>query len=425
MTRRRLWAFGLGAVLLALCASSWLGWLRARPDVPTITLAKAPFERRVVAEGNLEAAEATPVTAPVDAQGQLKVAWLVSDGTPVKTGDVVVRFDPSEMERSLRDGESDRTSADSRIVGMRADTGGVIRNLERDAALARDELQGAERYKIDDPEVFSRQEIIRSQIDRTLATRRIENSDAVRSIRQDVARVDLALLDIERRKAGIAIDRASKGLEALEIKAPHDGILVYKRDWRGEITRVGDTVWPGEPVAEIPDLAAMQARVYVLEADAGGLASGVPASVLIEAHPAIEYAAKVKKVDTLAKRRTGWIPVQYFGATLELQATDRNVMKPGQRVRAVLALDARADAISVPRNAIFEKDGKKIVYKRSGSEFVPVEVGLGPAAVGRVVVESGLAEGDEIALRDPSAAGSDEEAPAAGAGSPTALGSAR
>src|SRR5206468_11659046 len=112
-------------------------------------------------------------------------------------------------------------------------------------------------------------------------------------------------------KAGIAIDRASKGLEALEIRAPHDGILVYKRDWRGDITKVGDTVWPGEPVAEIPELKTMQARVYVLEADAGGLAPGQTAKVVVEAHPRIAYGAKVKKVDTLAKRRTGWIPVQY------------------------------------------------------------------------------------------------------------------
>jgi RND family efflux transporter MFP subunit len=289
--------------------------------------------------------------------------------------------------------------------------------------MAREELAGADRYRVDDPEVFSRQEIIRSEIDRTLATQRIETSDAVRSIRQDVAKVDLDLLDIERRKAGIAIDRASKGLEALEIKAPHDGILVYKRDWRGEITKVGDTVWAGQPVGEIPELGTMQARVYVLEADAGGLAVGLPATLVVEAHPSIEYKAKIKKVDTLAKRRTGWIPVQYFGATLELQATDPAVMKPGQRVRAVLALDARADAISVPRNAIFEKDGKKIVYKRAGSEFVPAEVTVGPAAVGRVVVERGIAVGDEIALRDPLAVAGDDQ-PAAG-GSASALPGAR
>ena len=393
--------------------------------MPTLVVSTAAFERRVVAEGNLEAVKATPVTAPLTAQGQLKVAWLVPDGTPVKRGDVVVRFDPSEMERSLHDGESDRTAAESRITGMRADTGGVIHNLERDAALAREELSGADRYKIDDPEVFSRQEIIRSEIDHTLATQRIATSDAVRSIRQDVAKVDLDLLDIERRKAGIAIDRASKGLESLEIRAPYDGILIYKRDWRGEITKVGDTVWPGQPVGEVPDLTTMEARVYVLEADAGGLAGGLAATVVIEAHPAIEYAAKIKKVDTLAKRRTGWIPVQYFGATLELETTDPAVMKPGQRVRAVLALDKRPDAISIPRNAIFEKDGKKIVYKRAGGDFTPVAVTLGPAAVGRVVVELGLAVGDEIALRDPSAIVSYDETPAGSGGSPAALPGAR
>ncbi len=425
MKRARLAAIGCGAVALAGCAAWWMGRVGGRPDVPTLVVAAAPFERLVVAEGNLEAAEATPVTAPMEAQGQLKVAWLVPDGTPVKAGDVIVRFDPSEMERSLRDGQSDKTATESRITGMRADTGGAIRNLERDAALAREELRGADRYKVDDPDVFSRQEIIRSEIDRTLATQRIDTADKVRSIRQDVAKVDLDLLDIERRKAGIAIDRASKGLDALEIKAPHDGILVYKRDWRGDITRVGDTVWPGEPVGEIPELKTMQARVYVLEADAGGLAKGLSATVVVEAHPALSYKAKIKKVDTLAKRRTGWIPVQYFGATLELDATDAAVMKPGQRVRAVLALDARPGAFSVPRNAIFEKNGKKIVYKLDGASFAPVEVTLGPAAVGRVVVEKGLAQGDEIALRDPLAAAGDDQAPAADGGSPAPLPGAR
>lgn len=425
MKGARLAAIGCGAVALAGCAAWWMGRVGGRPDVPTLVVAAAPFERLVVAEGNLEAAEATPVTAPMEAQGQLKVAWLVPDGTPVKAGDVIVRFDPSEMERSLRDGQSDKTATESRITGMRADTGGAIRNLERDAALAREELRGADRYKVDDPDVFSRQEIIRSEIDRTLATQRIDTADKVRSIRQDVAKVDLDLLDIERRKAGIAIDRASKGLDALEIKAPHDGILVYKRDWRGDITRVGDTVWPGEPVGEIPELKTMQARVYVLEADAGGLAKGLSATVVVEAHPALWYKAKIKKVDTLAKRRTGWIPVQYFGATLELDATDAAVMKPGQRVRAVLALDARPGAFSVPRNAIFEKNGKKIVYKLDGASFAPVEVTLGPAAVGRVVVEKGLAQGDEIALRDPLAAAGDDQAPAADGGSPAPLPGAR
>jgi multidrug efflux pump subunit AcrA (membrane-fusion protein) len=421
MTGSRRLVLGGALVVVVLGAAAWYPRWHAAADIPTTVAKKAPFERRVVAEGNLEAAEATPVTAPVDAEGQLKIAWLVPDGSRVRKGDVVVRFDPTDMQRGLADGESERASADSRIAGTKATSGGEIRNLERDGGLAREELAAADRYRVEDPDIFSRQEIIRSEIDRTVASKRIETSDSVRTVRESAAKVDLDLLGIDRRKAGIAIDRAKKGLDALEIEAPHDGLLVYQRDWRGEIKKLGDTVWPGEPVARIPDLATMEARVFVLEADAGGLAPGIRAKVTIEAHPETPFEAKIKKVDTLAKRRAGWVPVQYFGTTLAFEKTDPAIMKPGQRVRAVLVLDAQSEALSVPRNAVFEKNGKKIVYRRSGRGFDPVEIKLGPAAVGRVVVESGISEGDVIALRDPTALDKEPEAPGAPS-QPTAVG---
>ena len=112
---------------------------------------------------------------------------------------------------------------------------------------------------IEDPDIFSRQDIIRNELDRNVASKRIETTDAVRTVREGAAQVDLDLLGIDRRKAGIAIDRAKKGLDALEIEAPHDGILVYQRDWRGEMKKVGDSVWVrGRGIyraAGVPELA--------------------------------------------------------------------------------------------------------------------------------------------------------------------------
>jgi RND family efflux transporter MFP subunit len=421
MTRRPLIAAGLGAVVLTIGASPWLGRLarasrRADARREKIVV-RAPYHRGGKPRSGRSDARHGARRCSRTAQGRVARSRRNTREDGRRRGPV--RPLPDGAEPARRGIGQDERGEPDRRHACRHRRGDSKPRARRGAGAPR--AEGADRYKIDDPEIFSRQEIIRSDIDRSLATKRIETSDTVRGIRQDVAKVDLALLDIERRKAGIAIERASKGLEALEIKAPHDGILVYKRNWRGDITKVGDTVWPGMPVGEIPDLTAMEARIYVLEADAGGLAAGVPATLIVEAHPEKEYAAKIKKVDTLAKRRTGWIPVQYFGTTLALAATDREVMKPGQRVRAVLALDARTDAISVPRNAVFEKDGKKIVYKRSGAELNPVEVTLGPAAVGRVVVENGLSEGDEIALRDPTATAGDDEAPTDPGSSPTVL----
>jgi hypothetical protein len=52
---------------------------------------------------------------------------------------------------------------------------------------------------------------------------------------------------------------------------------------------------------------------------------------------------------------------------------------------------------------VFEKDGKRVVYRREGRRFVPVEITIGRQSISRVVLDSGLAAGDVIALRDPTA----------------------
>ena len=76
-------------------------------------------------------------------------------------------------------------------------------------------------------------------------------------------------------------------------------------------------------------------------------------------------------------------------------------MKPGARVRATLEIENQASAIAIPRQALFEKEGKKLVYRRQGDQYQPVQVTLGSSTAGRVVVTRGLKKGDEIALEDP------------------------
>jgi len=61
----------------------------------------------------------------------------------------------------------------------------------------------------------------------------------------------------------------------------------------------------------------------------------------------------------------------------------------------------RANAFSLPRQAIFEKNGKKVVYRKRNGKFDPVEVSIATSTAGRVVVTKGVAKGDVIALVDP------------------------
>jgi multidrug efflux pump subunit AcrA (membrane-fusion protein) len=416
--RRRRWELLGGAVVVAVMAIAAIPAIRGfgrGSGVPVMQVSRGPFAHRIQAEGNLKPVQATPINVPMEATAPLKIAWLAPDGGRVKAGEVVIRFDPTDMEKGLADGEAERDSANQRIVGKTAEGAGVLKNLDRDAGIASLDLQYARDFQPKDPEIFSRSQIIESQIDEGLAKQRKDSAEDVRTIRGRLNQADIDLLAIERHKAQLKIDQARKGLSALEVKAPHDGILVLQRDWNG-VPKVGDTTYRGELLAEIPQMSAMEALVYVLEADAGGLAPGRQAEVVLEAHPDLVFKAKVKKVDALAKPRVNWVPVQYFGVTLELERTDTALMKPGQRLQATLLLDERASAIAIPRSAVFDQDGKRIVYRRKGWGFEPVEVVLGPSALGRVVIDKGLENGDVLALRDPNRSAS--ETGAAGKGAP-------
>jgi multidrug efflux pump subunit AcrA (membrane-fusion protein) len=106
------------------------------------------------------------------------------------------------------------------------------------------------------------------------------------------------------------------------------------------------------------------------------------------------------------------VPVQYFGVTLELDHTDPASMKPGARVHASLLLESR-EALVLPRQAVFDDHGQPFVYRWQGAAFEAVKVTLGPSSLGRVVIEEGLNEGDQIALVDPSRPAEAPEPPAA------------
>lgn len=423
---RRAWLAGGAAVVtvavMALLAAAMpFGALSGRGDkVPVERVERGAFSRRVPAEGNLRATRSTPVIVPVGGR-PFRVAWLAPEGGRVRAGEVVVRFDPTEIEKRLVDAEGDLASARFKAQKTQAENLAEIAKLAREAQVARIELANAKQFLKKDSLIFSRHEIIESELDQSLAQSHQEHAEGARGLRQGLARTDLDLLAIDIRQAGLKIQQARTSLAELAVRAPHDGVLILKRDWTATPVRVGDTVWPGQPLAEIPNLAEMEAEVYVLEADAGGLAVGKPAAVALESAPGLSCAARIARVDALAKPRLRGSPVQYFAVTLKLARTDPRVMKPGQRVSAMLLLDDRRDALVVPRQAVFQRDGRAVVYRwrGGGRGFETVGVALGPTGLGRSVIEKGLSAGDLVALRDPAHAG---EAPPAGGASAPATG---
>lgn len=404
MTRLKL-GLGLGAaaMLTVVAIAAVTVFSRPAPTVPVMAVQQAPFRVRVTADGNLAAVQSTPLTAPIKPQMQFTVAWLVEDGTLIEEGEIIARFDAGQLEKDREDGLSDQRISDHRIGSAETSRQVNIGKLDRDVDVAQHELEVAREFQSTDTLIYSKIEIVEAQIDTELAENRAEHARESQGIQAELSEAEIELLSIERRKADIKVEQAVEGLAALEVRSPHGGIVMLERDWRGNPVRVGDTIWSGRPLARIPDLDEMQAEVYVLEADAGDLSEGQTATVWLEALPEASHAATVNKIDPMAGRRNRRVPVQYFRTVLSLAETDPQWMKPGTRVRSEIIIADFDAAITVPRQAVCSIAGEPVVYRWTRWGFEPVVVELGPAAIGRVVISSGLETDDVIALRDPSA----------------------
>jgi hypothetical protein len=225
--------------------------------------------------------------------------------------------------------------------------------------------------------------------------------DQKNSRQQRKQKADLELLQLKRQTQRVRIQQLESSRSSLEVKAPHAGVFLQRRSWRGELLRIGTTTWPGMEMGSIPDLSQMEAKVNVLESEAAGLTVGLPAEVQMDAAPGGAFEAKVKTVEAVAQALEGDSPVKYFQAVLSLDRTDQSVMRPGREVRAVIRVQRNSGVISVPNQALFHKGADNWVYVRERGRFVQKPVQLGQRSLTRTVVTSGLSAGDEIALAVP------------------------
>lgn len=399
-----------GVVVLALGAGGYLaraGFLRlgagtAAGDVPTYEVVESAFVRTVNAEGFLKPVTATPVTAPNQGRS-LIIAWVAEDGTAVKKGDVVVRFDNDDASRALADGKDDEAAALIKIEKERLQINNSLNERNRTASLTKEEISKAKQLGKKDPRFFPKAEVIESEIDESLLNKRLEQTETARKVEEKLGRSRVALLAVDRQKAEIETKKARELLARLELRAPHDGTFVLQRyGWGQRVLQSGDRAYSGMRVAEVATTDKMDAEIAVLEADAGGLAPGRRATVVLDARPDVSFKAKVKKVDPFPKPKHPEVPAQYFGALLSLEGNTAG-LKPGQRLQATIVLDELPKAVVIPRQAVVRKEGGTFVHRRKtlgGFELQPVK--LGPGTVGRIVVTDGLTAGTVIALRDPS-----------------------
>jgi HlyD family secretion protein len=380
-------------------------------SVPTTRVARGALELSVHSKGDLRASNFTGLQAP-PMSGTLRLLTIVETGVHVKKGDVIMTFDPTELQYQLEQAESQLAEADQNILKFEADRDAQAAQDKFDLLQAGFDVRRAELDARADKDLISDREYQTHQITLEEARKKLAKLQGSGSSRAETDRAALAVAVEKRAEAKMTADRARQSLDHLVMKAPMDGFVVVRQNQDANNGfffpgmslpeyRAGDVVFPGRPVADVFDISTMEIKAKVNEQQRNNLAAGQTATVAADELPGVPLTAKITTVSGLAQddfwSTSG--PLRDFDVTLQLDHADPR-LRPGTSVALVMAGTRVENVLHVPRQAIFEKAGKPVVYVRRGNRFEATPVKPTHRTETRVAIE-GLAEGTEVALVNP------------------------
>jgi multidrug efflux pump subunit AcrA (membrane-fusion protein) len=276
---------------------------------------------------------------------------------------------------------------------------------------------GRAQLKVDVPaEVQQRIELEKALLDRKGRERDLQNLDAEGRVTRALSGAELSSLRQQRDRAAGRVRALEEAIEKMNVRAPQDGIVVYRTNWRDEKKKVGDSVWFGEVVLALPDLTEMKGDGFVDEADGGPVKEGQPVRVRLEARSDFDLPGTVRRIGRTVRQRSWRTPLKGFRVEIALAKTDPTFMRPAMRFRGEVETGRVPGLLLVPRDAVFLREGGPVVWARRALAWREVPVKLGRSNRTQVEVVSGLAEGDRISPVDLAAPEGKAQGPAGAAG---------
>lgn len=399
-TKRTGWLIA-AAVVIALFAGAFI--LQGRVTTRNTEMARVERGEVVVGvevTGELQALDSTSIGPPEVPQiWEFRISMLAPEGSDVKKGAPIVRFDTSDIEQRLQEKSAERDAAKTEIEQRRASL--RVESQEERLRLAEAESAlGKAALKLEAPsEILNANDRRQLELEHEVSTREVSYRKVKLSGLGRSAAEEIRVLEAKFRNAAREVERLQQAMRAMTVRSPRDGTVVYVTDRRNEKPKVGDGVWRGRTILQIPDLSRMNAKGEVDEADAGKVFAGQKAMFRLDAHPDREWTAAVSQVGRTVRKVSDSNPNRTLPVQLTLERTDPDLMRPGMRFRGTLITAEKRNVLRVPVDAIFTSPEGAVVHRRTATGMEDVRVETGARGEEWIEIVSGLEEGDQVALR--------------------------
>ncbi|HET6373329.1 MAG TPA: efflux RND transporter periplasmic adaptor subunit [Candidatus Polarisedimenticolia bacterium] len=225
--------------------------------------------------------------------------------------------------------------------------------------------------------------------------------------------------------SGIPLDQTISTGRSVNVDAPMDGYVIKKNVEVGQTVMSGVSSFnEGTSLFTVADLSAMLIKASVNEVEIGRIRLAQPVDITVDAFPYRHFSGSVTHISPAARLKDK-VKVFDIEVTLAEQNTD---FRAGMTANIEIKGDRVEKVMTAPVESIFKKDGGEIVYvlkktfdtpgsgdkpaKKNKNGKIEVseiwqryfeqrKVKVGLTSLEKVQVVEGLAEGEQLALEDP------------------------
>jgi multidrug efflux pump subunit AcrA (membrane-fusion protein) len=376
--------------------------VQSSDDTPVTPVKQGEFLVIVRCRGALEARHSTQFYTPM--VPGLRIAWMAPPGEGVKQGDPIIRFDSSQAKQQMAQKEAALLSAQASLDQWVAQARITVEQDKSDLSDAHSAVETA-KLEVTIKSIKSQIDGEEAAIAEKVAEQKLKAEEATVDLHRAADQSKMASLTRLRDQATADLDLAKARIAQMEIKAPGTGLLTFELNYQGTFGsdakpyKVGDNVYSGMDLGEIPDMDTIELEGKIEEIDRGRIGIGQDVLVKIDALPELTLPAKLSNISPLAE-----VTMNEFPPTRSFRAA-AHILHPDKRLRAGMnggmdiVVKRIAKAISIPARALFTKSGNPVVYVRQSGNYRAVEVKIEARNPDEIAI-SGVPAGTTVSLKD-------------------------
>jgi multidrug efflux pump subunit AcrA (membrane-fusion protein) len=266
---------------------------------------------------------------------------MAPEGRVVKPGVSILKFDPQDLMTQFRDKSNALNEKQKQLEKQEIVAREVVAELKLQQQEAIADLEKA-KLKADIPiellasRDYRENHLNLKQAELTLALRHqeLDKEQHVQDTEINILKREIVVLEGE-------VAQFQSSIDAMTIEASSPGVVIHTVDHRNNKHEVGDNVWMGRRVMELPDLSQLQVHLEVPERESARIAVGQTVKFVLDAAPDQQFYGEIIELASVIHTKSRNQPARVFDATVSMNNPDSSVMRPGMSVTAEIRLGFR------------------------------------------------------------------------------------